>query len=161
MKKPSRKNFPKILRPHYRLRGVNDSITLYDGAFDIEHGGHPHLSRGTLRFEWQPSPTVRFTYTSDRRLHGLADEVALELPAGRLLHGRITSEHFSSDSKASQGSGFVVDDQEQNKNVTLDRVTFHVANFVDYLGSTVLGWNHGSRCWTRRVAGRWVDHHSG
>src|SRR5437016_3269593 len=90
---PKEQKPPRTMTPAYAVRGVNEDIKLHAGDFVLVSNGNEELVRGTVRFEWQPKPLVKFRYTAPGAMssHGLG-AVTVRIPkTGRELKGQITS----------------------------------------------------------------------
>ena len=110
----------------------NQRIVLDDGAVNIEAGGQVAQSNYKLIWEWLPQPNLIFEF----------EHLSVLLPTSNQV--RVWNESLDMRniniilSSMKSAKGTVVEGIEQGKDVPLQRVTFHLANYPKLSQN---GWN--------------------
>jgi len=152
-------DMPVGITPIYRSTTVNRPIVLYDGPIELEQASHTLAGKGTVRFQWLPTPAVRFAVDlgpEDRRrvklepckLHLLG----LSWHAEAFVHE--ISDLFSTAVSPVAGA---IAEFDRGKEQYAEHIVFHLSNFTDYLGRPVRNAEATSSWAGRSVweAGEW------
>jgi hypothetical protein len=130
---------PVRLKPRYTTNVVDAPISLYDGPLTLEAAGKTYTGRGSINFDWLPSPSVKWHLNDFEPAYlwpGL-DDVLLRIPEfPNPVRAHVTSTSMSSN-RAPTVSGYIENGEGKFCDRPLKTVTFHLANFIPFLGAPV------------------------
>lgn len=132
---------PEAIEPPLVTEEPNTAHQIYDGLLRLNLAGRQHLIRGTLRQEWLPEPTVRFSglIESDQILSLSTGEGTLEvdehLPEAPVLITRVDHDL----GKESRISGFLNGRAhwDMPSSRRFSSLRFGLTNFHSYIGEPV------------------------
>lgn len=133
-------SLPEALTPVFDHGAPNEPITLYRGPFFLNTGDSRVECDGVFKFEWFPSPRVRFEGEAKGLVGDLFNlgSAALEIPDLNATTNVILSHlELSFESRTTPIVGFISETTWVGEPTSFDSVTFHLPNFHKFRGAPI------------------------
>jgi hypothetical protein len=112
--------------------GVNEPVELYTGDLEFSIGSsESSQEQGRLLWKWQPSSGPRFEIETSGSAGSLIDTSSIELG----VPGEAAGEGFVTKSNSAGDASGPLRSAEVGAQALVDRLVFHVPNFVDFIGA--------------------------
>ncbi|MBD2491989.1 hypothetical protein [Aulosira sp. FACHB-615] len=131
--------YSPALIPIYWTEKPNESIQLYKGLLEIIQGDTAYEGEGSIFFEWLPSPSINFYFSTQGEF---TYQLSLDKARLKLLETEIIVEVYILsvpiifDEKL-EISGYLSEPTLLGSGQTLRSVTFHLSNFHSFIGTQV------------------------
>jgi len=129
--------------PPYETATVNQSIVLYTGPFEVLQDGTSVTGEGVVRLEWLPTPQIRFHATgipvsTSLHLGDIEIRIPNEQPVARALLSSLELAGESGVMHWHRKISGSIRSLQVGGGSTISACLFHLPNFHDYLGTSVL-----------------------
>lgn len=127
------------LIPIYQTSQVNDSIVLYSGPMELKTNAGVIRGEGTIKLDWLPHPSVRFTVPLPAG--GWPDLGGGDLMVPNKGTAKVTVTMIGGHSN--EASGHLREPFETGSGSNLKEVRFHLPNFLNYHGKALTDGSMG------------------
>lgn len=136
------------LAPRFTTPQPNHNLVLHEGTMELIIDGSTHAGEGRVFVDWLPSPVVRFTIEFAQPFSmPQGDDVRVRLVALN-LQPRALLTTFGIRNREVTCEGIIEDFVDLGIATQLTEVSFHICNFVRYIGTGVSypdGSNYAAR----------------
>ncbi len=149
--------YPEALKPVFMTRHANSHVELYQGQIVLHQLSESFSGIGKVLVEWYPTPRISFNSKFENAgPHDFLGEAHIELVdawKNKLVQVDVQSMRMSSSQESTDVTG-VIDCWRHNVETKVQRVIFHLPNFLPFRGEAI---RDGLSVWTGRTELKFGD----
>ena len=143
---------PTAMTPFYPTEEPNQPISLYEGPIELVQGNITDRGDGVVRFNWLPSPHLKFYFQKDSHSTQLRLDGSTEMPSTILrlpLRGATAKSSLVSISREFMSTNILKIEGEPINSITIGsspeivNLVFHIPNFLSFGREIIMeagGW---------------------